>query len=47
MTQGWNEELEKEFKETIKTYFDDKIRGVLDTQNALEIGNILIQKWFL
>jgi hypothetical protein len=43
MTQGWNDELEKEFKETIKTYFDDKISGVLDTQNALEIGNNLAE----
>jgi hypothetical protein len=43
MTQGWNEELEKEFKETIKTYFEDKISSVLDTQNALEIGNNLAE----
>lgn len=41
MNQSWNDELEKEFKNTIKTYFDDKISSSLSKDDALEIGDNL------
>ncbi len=43
MKQGWNDKLEKEFKETIKTYFESKISGVLGMQSALEVGDNLAE----
>jgi hypothetical protein len=42
MTQQWNNSLEKEFKETIKNYFDGKINEYLkNTDNCIEVGNKL------
>jgi len=42
MTQQWNNSLEKEFKETIKNYFDGKINEYLEnTDNCIEVGNKL------
>jgi|GEM_PF-3871169 len=43
MRQGWNDKLEKEFKETIKTYFESKISSVLGMQSALEVGDNLAE----
>lgn len=37
----WSNELEKEFKETIKKYFDSKIKDALKSSKALKVGNQL------
>lgn len=37
----WDDELEKEFKGTIKKYFEAKINDALEKGNALEVGNRL------
>ena len=41
--QAWSNELEKEFKETIHLYFDDKINNELNNKNALTVGDNLGQ----
>jgi len=41
--QAWNPDLEKEFKETIHTYFNEKINNELNSKNALKVGDNLGQ----
>jgi len=42
MTQNWDNALEKEFKETIRNYFDNKINEYLEnSENYIEVGNNL------
>ncbi|MCX8069631.1 MAG: BsaWI family type II restriction enzyme [Thermodesulfovibrionales bacterium] len=44
MTQKWDSTLEKEFKETIRNFFDNKINEHLEkTDKYLEVGNNLAQ----
>jgi predicted house-cleaning noncanonical NTP pyrophosphatase (MazG superfamily) len=44
MTENWNKALEKEFQETIRDYFDDKINEYLENSvNYIEAGNNLAQ----
>jgi len=40
---AWDNELEKEFKETIHKYFDEKISNELNSKNALNVGDNLGQ----
>jgi hypothetical protein len=41
--QEWNNELEKEFKNTIHQYFDEKINNELNSKNVLQVGDNLGQ----
>jgi len=41
--ENWNPELEKEFKEAIRKYFDGKIDSALGKENPLEVGNRLAE----
>ncbi len=44
MTQNWDKALEKEFKETIKNYFENKINEYLEnSETYIEVGNNLAQ----
>ncbi len=44
MTQNWDNSLEKEFKETIRNYFENKINQYLkQSENYIEVGNNLAQ----
>ena len=44
MAQNWNNALEKEFKETIRNYFNNKINEYIETSdNYIEVGNNLAQ----
>ena len=41
--QTWNNDLEKEFKDTIHRYFDEKISNALNNKNVLNVGDNLGQ----
>ncbi|HUT02422.1 MAG TPA: BsaWI family type II restriction enzyme [bacterium] len=41
--EGWNRELEGEYKQAIRQYFDGKIDSALEKGNSLEVGNRLAE----